>query len=162
MSTTVMINGQERALPGNRRHTETVEGVPVLQSCGDDLMLSPDGTDEQLDAARAIGYVNAYRVDVFEYLNTLRQRLPAGWQVTAQSFGYLPDMWNPVRVGQIRVRSGDHDMPVYIYQQSEQPAPPVRNQVIRLRCTTAERDAIARHAQEAGQTISEYLRCRAL
>ena len=80
-------------------------------------------TDEELIAAQACGFVNAYMVGVFEELAERQSRLPAGWAVTygPATHGSDPEppanLGNPVLMGFIRVRHGDPHYPVWLYAQ---------------------------------------------
>ena len=95
-----------------RGYNETVAGGPV--------------TDEEIAAARTCGYINAYRLGVYDVLASRQADLPAGWRVATTDCTHeyaLPApvfanaLTEPILMGFVCVHSGDPHWPIWLYKE---------------------------------------------
>lgn len=92
---------------------DQLAGVPVLATRGDEMYLEGEHTAEQLAAAKHVGYRNYFRLGVFEAAEIVRKACPAGWWAVVV-MGAMTVRAGAVRVGQVKVRSGDPSHPLVI------------------------------------------------
>ena len=92
----------------------------------DQGIIDGEVTDEELAAARACGYINAYRQGLFEVLDERRASLPEGWALCSgpatHSHDPVPpaELVSPILMGFVRVHHGDPHYPIWLYRQQAQ------------------------------------------
>ena len=101
-------------------HTPLPSWIPRLRSKDNEWILVGSHTEEQLDAAKLVGYHNYFMVGLYDAIDIIQSRCPPGWRGTElQSITCDPitsAYKSCVCVGQVRVHSGDPDFPLIIYK----------------------------------------------
>jgi len=84
-------------------------------------------TDDELAAARAVGYINTANRSLPDVMDERKADLPAGWELTWSDATHsaqpeppsIPAAENePILMGFIRVHSGDPSYPVWLYKRN--------------------------------------------
>lgn len=99
-------------------HSQLDRELPVVATDTDNsVILRGKHTPEQLEVARAVGYHNYFMVGVHDAVDLVSEKCPPGWAATRvghrQNTVHLADA---IRVGQVRVHSGDSDYILVVYR----------------------------------------------
>jgi len=89
--------------------------------------ISGEHTEEELTAARAVGFINAYMVGVFDVIEELKTNLPEGWHLTPGNSTHsfhpaapnIPAAANePILMGFVRAVHGDPHYPLWLWKSN--------------------------------------------
>lgn len=93
----------------------------IRRFTGFDGAIDGAATDDELDAARACGFVNSFREGVFQVIEERSEHLPDGWRLLAgtSTHSYDPqppeNLNAPILMGFVLVHSGDPHFPIWLY-----------------------------------------------
>ena len=79
---------------------------------GGEYAMSPE------EVRAAVGYHNWFHVGVHEAVAKVQARCPEGWEAGYANRDTSPLPAGAVRVGQVKVRTGDPSRPLYVYPRA--------------------------------------------
>jgi hypothetical protein len=71
---------------------------------------------ELAEVAIQVGYINRFQQSLFDVIDEIQKSLPDGFRVTYEWHG-KPAPENSIRIGQVKIHSGDPEYPLYIIRK---------------------------------------------